>query len=54
MFAVKLLANSAIASIYYIILKMPSVFIFHISHITWGILLQYEYFQTIWILSLMK
>ena len=39
MFAVKLLANSAVASNCYIILNMPSVFTFHISHITWGIIL---------------
>ena len=40
MFAVKLLANSAVASNCYIVLNMPSVFIFHISYITWGIILQ--------------
>ena len=34
MFAAKLLANSAVASNCYIVLNMPSVFTFHISHIT--------------------
>ena len=40
MFAVTLLANSAVASDCYIVLNMPSVFTFHISHIIWGIILQ--------------
>ena len=43
MFAVKLLANSAIACNWYIILNMPSIFTFrtfHILHITWDIMLQ--------------
>ena len=40
MFAVKLLPNSAVASNCYIVLNMSSVFTFHISHITWGTVLQ--------------
>ena len=40
MLAVKLLANSAVTINCYIVLNMPSVFTFHISHITWDIILQ--------------
>ena len=37
MFAVKLQVNTAVVCIYYIILNLPSIFTFHISHTTWGI-----------------
>ena len=40
MFLVELLANSAVACSCYIVLNMPSILAFHISHITWGIILQ--------------
>ena len=35
MFAVELLANSAVASNCYIVLNMTSVVSFHVSYITW-------------------
>ena len=38
MFAVKLLANSAVASNCYISLNMPSVFTIHISDIPWDVI----------------
>ena len=47
MFAVELLANSAVASDCYIALNMPSVFAFHISHITWGIILIIDHVETV-------
>ena len=40
MFVVELLVNSAVASNCYIVLNMPNVSTFHISHITWSIILQ--------------
>ena len=36
MSAVKLLANSAVVCNCYIVLNMTSIFMFHISHTTWG------------------
>ena len=43
MFAVKLLANSALASNCYIVLNMPSVFTFHISDIPWDIIVDHSW-----------
>ena len=38
MFAVKLPINSAVVCNRYIVFNMPSIFIFHISNTTWGII----------------